>query len=326
MTKLVDPSTEQHIPHGHELSGVSSLVTTDGKATARWIKTRQKRVAPEELTKVYRDALKLVRSPRKAGKAPEVESDQLLSMYLFGDPHFGLLSWAVETGQDFDLKICAERHRDVALRLISHAPDSERAVMATLGDGLHSDGYSAQTTAGTKVDVDTRFPKALRAHAAFEITATELLLQKHAQVTRFILRGNHDTTAALSVAEILRAHFRNEPRVTIKDNVPVHSYGRWHSNLFGFTHGDKGKAKDLPLLMATDRPALWGATRNRKFFVGHVHHSDKKEYPGCIVEHYPTLASQDAWHAGQGYRARQGACVEVYHAQGGQVAKYEVTL
>lgn len=302
------------------------MVTTDGTAKARWVKTRQKRVAPEELAHVYRDALKAIQPATRARTVPAVESDQLLACYIFGDPHFGLLAWGEESGQNFDLKIATQRHQDVTARLIAHAPDSSIGIMATLGDGLHSDGYSAQTTAGTRVDVDCRFPKVLRAAVAFEIQATEMLLAKHERVVRVVLRGNHDTTAALSVAEILRAHFRSEPRVLVKDNVPVHTYIRWNSNLLGFTHGDKGKAKDLPLLMATDRPLHWGQTSHRKYLVGHVHHRDVKEYPGCVVEHYPTLASSDAWHAGMGYRSRQGACVEVRHAHEGQIAKYEVTL
>lgn len=314
-------------PEGFELRGVSTLVDAEGKPVSSWVKTARAPGKPEDLAKVYKDAMKLVTSAYRApSRASGVSAEDLLCVYPLGDPHVGMLAWPAESGKAWDLKIAAGTHAQVVGQLIEHAPATRHGILANLGDLIHADGSRSKTFAGTEVDTDGRYPKILRAATSMMIGLTEKLLGKHDIVHVVNVRGNHDTDVSVAVAEIMRAHFRNEPRVLIKSNAALHTYMRWEQNLFGYHHGHATKPNNLPLVMATDRPVAWGATRHRKWFVGHVHHASVKEHPGCLVETYNTLASSDAWHRGAGYRSAQRATCEVYHKETGRVAKYEITL
>lgn len=75
-------------------------------------------------------------------------------------------------------------------------------------------------------------------------------------------------------------------------------------------------------IMAADQPKMWGDTKHRYWYVGHVHHVDKKEYPGGIVEYFRTLAAGDAWHNGQGYRSGRDMCLIVLYKTHGEVERH----
>lgn len=317
---------ERSAPEHYMLRGVSTLLDGEGRVRGKWVKTQVRRVTPDELRAVYHDALKLVHTPKAQRAAVRGAGDEVLAVYPLGDPHMGMLAWHRETGKNWDLKLAMAAHADAMASLISHAPASRHAVFAPLGDNMHGDGYGNTTTAGTRVDVDVRYPKMLRAACAMLIGGVDQLLGHHEHVTCVLPPGNHDTTSAIAVREVLAAHYRNESRVTVRPNTAAHLYVRWHANLLGFHHGDRTKAAALPLVMATDRPDLWGKTKHRRWYCGHVHHETVKEHPGCVVETFGTLAPADAWHAGQGYRTRQRAVVDVLDQAKGKIARYEVTL
>ncbi|MEZ7846838.1 MAG: hypothetical protein QMB17_00295, partial [Polaromonas sp.] len=87
-------------------------------------------------------------------------------------------------------------------------------------------------------------------------------------------------------------------------------------------HGDTIKGPALMGVMAADQAAMWGATLHRYWMVGHVHHSDRKEYPGGLVEYFRTLAAGDAWHHGQGYRSGRDMCCIVMHTNFGEIERH----
>ena len=315
----------QKAPKGYVLKGVSTLLDSDGKVSSQWLKTTRAPMEPKDIRKIYSKMCADLQSAHKPVPLDGPVDEDLCCIYPLGDPHFGSLCWWRETGgKSWDLKIAQETHLAAITKLVDIAPRANIAVLANLGDLIHADGYKGTTYAGTPVDTDGRWPKILRAATGAMVTMVTTMLAKHELVLVESVRGNHDEQSSIVVAEILRAHFRSDPRVIIRDNVRVHTYQTFGKCMFGFHHGDKTKAANLPLLMATDEPALWGSTEHRMWYTGHVHHETRKEFPGCDVETFGTLAPQDAWHAGQGYRAKQRARVDVWHKQHGRVARYEV--
>jgi hypothetical protein len=90
------------------------------------------------------------------------------------------------------------------------------------------------------------------------------------------------------------------------------------------THGHRVKARELVGVMATDMAEAWGRTKHRMWYTGHVHHESVKEFPGCVVESFRTLAAKDAWHHAQGYRARRGAVADVWHRTRGKILRHEI--
>ena len=90
--------------------------------------------------------------------------------------------------------------------------------------------------------------------------------------------------------------------------------------------GDTVKMANLPGVMACDRSEDWGQTTHRYWYQGHIHHEDRKEFPGVVVEAFRTLAARDAWHAGQGYRAGRDMNLIVHHKDYGEIERHRCDI
>lgn len=358
------PSTDPYIPEGHELGGVSTLTDADGKTTAQWAKTRVAGAEPEPLpegfapTRVARmtrgdgsvvtewttyDRDKAAQSAafleaceyvaeRYAGLASPVEPPKFvdrdwLSVYPIGDPHVGMLAHASESGDHHDLKIGIsdlEHGIDLAVHA---APPSSVGYLLNLGDFFHAqDDRQATPGHGHKLDVDGRWNKVVRGGLGLLVYGVRRLLAKHERVLVGNVPGNHDPDAARMIAIYLEAFFRNEPRVEVLDNAsPYHAleFGR---NMILTAHGDGAKRDALPGLAATRWPEMWGRTRYRVAYTGHVHHESIKEFPGMTVETFETLAGKDAWHSHRGYDSHRSISVISHHAEFGPKMRSKIHL
>lgn len=238
-----------------------------------------------------------------------------------GDPHFGMRSWGAQTGADFDLKIARRLHYAAIDRLVDDALPAHHALLIELGDFFHADDETARTPAsGHALDVDSRHAHVLEVGFDAMVYMTKALLRKHQKVTVRIVQGNHDPQSSVALALALDAYFRSDPRVTIDRAPTPRWYFRFGNVLIGATHGHQCKPAKLGDLMARERPADWGSTAFRYFFYGHIHHKDAKDYSGCWVESFRTLAPPDAWHAGEGYGAwRDMQCIFLHRKYGERV-------
>lgn len=314
------------VPEGYHLRGVSELRGADGEVKLRWIKS-----AADAETRLIqlRDAILEIGEeiPRaKPVKKPKDRDADLLCVYPMGDPHFGMHAWGLETGQDFDLRI-AERNLFAAVdHLVDLAPAAKHALVLNLGDFFHADSGAATTTKGTRVDVDTRQPKVLGVGVRTMRRVIDRALEKHEFVTVICEIGNHDEQASQMLALCLSMVYEKEPRVTIDISPAKYHWFRFGKNLIGTTHGDTVKLQQLPGIMACDRPQDWGETEHRYWYVGHVHHDQLKEYPGCYVETFRTLAPKDAWHAAKGYRSGQDMKLDVIHREDGRNNRHVVGI
>lgn len=258
--------------------------------------------------------------------APERQLSDLMCIYPQGDPHVGLHSWWAEAGEDFDLKI-AERLMCAAVdRLVSIAPASEIGLLLNLGDMFHADNQKNESQSGHKLDVDGRWAKVQQVGLRAMLHCIRRMLEKHKRVIVRINRGNHDGHSAYALALMISCYFHNEPRVEVDLSPAVCWYFQFGSNLIGSTHGDTIKGPDMLPIMAADVPEMWGETKHRMWFVGHVHHQDLKEYRGGTVEYFRTLAARDAWHAGQGYRAGRDMRLIVLHREHGEIERHRADI
>lgn len=315
------------VPDGFAVQGVSTLYGADGAVAAQWIKTRAERQTFADLMDAARDAL--LSEPYR-GKAEPVErpvvDDDLLCIVPFGDPHFGMQSWHRETGEDFDLKTAEQDVIEAIEKLFACAPRAGRLLLGTVGDTTHADSDAAATTAGTRVDVDTRWLKVLTVVVRVYRHCIDRALKQFGHVTFFPVRGNHDSMTAMSLGLILQAYYENEPRVHVDVQPGLFHYYEFGKCLIGWTHGHTVKKEALPGIMAFDRREAWGRTEHRVWITGHIHHETVKEFPGCRVKSYPTLAPRDAWHAGQGYRSGRDVRLEVWHRELGERYRHIVGI
>lgn len=307
------------LPIGMELDRVSTLRRTE--EGVQWTIAKRAKESPEVLFRRLLEELPTTAPKREELlPAPTGDMDQdLMSCVVLGDGHIGLCSWAPETGANWDLKIAEDVHKAAVSDLVSRGPDAGTGMLVELGDWLDSDGVNNTTTAGTPQDTDSRWPLVVATGLRIMIHAVDCMLAKHERVIVDIIPGNHSRSAATIFQHYVAAWYRLEPRVrVITDPAPRH-YTQFGRVLIGTTHGDGPKKAALGEIMAAEVPELWGATRHRKFFVGHVHHSTGEERPGAFVETFRTLSARSSWATGKGYHSKRDASRITYHKDFGEV-------
>jgi hypothetical protein len=193
-----------------------------------------------------------------------------------------------------------------------------------IGDYFHADNRGNTTTAGTPVDVDGRWAKVLSVGIRIMRRNIDAALRKHQHVTVINEIGNHDTHTSIFLSLALAQFYENEPRVTIDTSPEMFHFYRFGKVLVMTHHGHTVKPKDLPSVMACDRPEDWGQTAFRYIYTGHIHHEKSHEFPGVFWRSLRSTATSDAWHRGQGYRSAQELSLEILDAEEGLVNRHIV--
>lgn len=323
-----DHDNVKTVPPGYALRGTSTLYTVgkDGKEriSAQWVKsTRDDQAAIETIratVEAWCDEAKGAIAPIPK---PKGCASNLMTLYPMGDPHFGMYSWAAETGADFDLHI-AEKDLCAAVDyLVDQSPPSKRAALINLGDFFHTDNMDGTTArSGHALDTDGRLHKMIDIGVRTLRRCIHRMLEKHESVEVINAPGNHDHVLALALSVLLRNVYENEPRLKIHDSPTMRHYIRHGKCLVGVVHGHQTKDSDLPGIMATERAEDWGQTKHRTFLRGHHHHDSRKEYNGCTVEQFRTLAAGDAYAVGGGYLSGRDMKAIVLHSEHGERARF----
>lgn len=220
------------------------------------------------------------------------------------DHHFGKLAWGAETGhQNYDTKIATQvfnRAVDVILeRTASLAFDEIWFVVGN--DLFNSDDTEGRTTKGTYVSTDVRYHKTFAVVRTAIIGTIERLRPLAKKVRVIMVYGNHDRLSVWHLGDSLECYFHKYPDVVIDNSPRYYKYHRFGDVMIMYTHGDKGKRTDYPLLMATEQPVMFGETKFREAHTGHNHVRRVDEQHGVIVRILSSLGPPDAWHAENGF-------------------------
>lgn len=315
------------VPEGFHVRGTSTLYDAEGNAKLQWVKSsidheRQREIMQQAIEALGAD---LPRLPPTDG--PEYTRSDLMAVYPLGDPHIGMLSWAQETGVDWDLAIAEKAFRGVFDRLVKTAPHCEQAVIVNLGDYFHYDNMEGTTSRSKhSLDTDGRYAKMVQVGVRILRQMIHSALEHHKSVRVINATGNHDDTGSLFLSVCLANIYENEPRVTIDQAPAPFHYVQHGKTMFGVHHGHTCKPGQLPGVMAADQPVMWGDTVHRYWYTGHIHHETKKEFPGVVQESFRTIAGRDAYAAWGGYRAGQDSKCIVLHNLHGEVERHTVNI
>lgn len=315
------------VPEGFHVRGTSTLYDAEGNAKLQWVKSsidheRQREIMQQAIEALGAD---LPRLPATVG--PEYARSDLMAVYPLGDPHIGMLSWAQETGVDWDLAIAEKAFRGVFDRLVKTAPHCEQAVIVNLGDYFHYDNMEGTTSRSKhSLDTDGRYAKMVQVGVRILRQMIHSALEHHKSVRVINATGNHDDTGSLFLSVCLANIYENEPRVTIDQAPAPFHYVQHGKTMFGVHHGHTCKPGQLPGVMAADQPVMWGETIHRYWYTGHIHHETKKEFPGVVQESFRTVAAKDAYAAWGGYRAGQDSKCIVLHNLHGEVERHTVNI
>lgn len=313
---------------------MASVGMTDvGALSSGWIKTKEAslhfkvpRESGPDVAQIVREAFEGI--PACPPITPPTErAEGLLTVYPLFDCHIGMRAWGKETGEDYDTDIAAQRIVDGISRCVGASPASDQAVIIIGGDLLHANDSTNQTPASRHVlDVDTRHDLTIEVAIQAIAAAIELAAQRHTSVTVAIIPGNHDRDAYLAVMFALRERYRQNERIEVQrqpGDFFVMEYGRV---MIAAHHGDKAKAERLVMHMADEWPEMWGRTRFRHYFTGHLHHAKLLDIGGVQVEQVRAVAPRDAYAASHGYAARSDMQAITYSRESGEISRVRVAL
>jgi hypothetical protein len=317
-----------YVSTGEVLKGSSTLYDEEGGIKLQWVKTDVEKQAMIDNIKELVDNL-VEELPKFEKRDYEVihTSSDLMAVYPLGDPHVGMKAYQIETGDDWDLKTAQEVFCGVFDRLVKTAPSCKEAVIVNLGDYFHRDNTAGVTERSRHVlDTDGNYLMMVETGLKIMIQMIDSALEHHEKVKVITIIGNHDDTGAMFLQAALKHMYQKEPRVEIDCTASVFQYFQHGDCFFGVHHGHTCKADKLPLVMATDKPKEWGDSSFRYWLTGHIHHDSKKEYSGCSVESFRTLAAKDSYAYSGGYRAGQDSKALVIHKKYGEIERHTINI
>lgn len=312
------------LPKTLSLKGTSTLYHKEKGQILQWVKTRADEEAQARIVlEGIKDAFEEFKG--KAERVHHIGFDPVrgLTAYVMGDAHFGMLAHKDETQiDDFDSEIAYRIMQGAVDYLVHSSPPTENALFVNVGDALHIDNRSNRTPShGHPLDADARYYRIIKVFVWAMIHAITRMLEKHERLTVINAAGNHDPDSTHWIQLALSLYFHDEPRVDIVVDPSHYHFYRYENVLLGVTHGDGAKMEELPQIMAHLKAQDWGQTIHRHWITGHIHHKTVKEFNGCKVESFNTLAPSDAWHAKSGYFAAREMHAMVFNPEHGLVAR-----
>jgi len=192
-------------------------------------------------------------------------------------------------------------------------------------DGMNSEGMRRTTTAGTP-QVDTlSWQDSFRLYWITLVKGIERISET-CPIDVIVVTGNHDTERMFYLGDVISAYFTNNKNITVNNNGEYRKYYEYGVNMLLFTHGDKEKTSDLPLIMATERPEMFARTKYREVHLGHFHKEMSNEYRGIKVKFLPSICTTDDWHKMKGYDHFKCAQAFLYNKYYGLQATYQINI
>lgn len=223
------------------------------------------------------------------------------------DYHWGMYG-PEYTGEPYNRKIARKRLFEATEQLLCRILERgkpEKIILALGGDSLHFDNYQKKTTQGTIQDVDGT-PEEIAWSWVHLCKDYVDLVRTVAPVQLFVVPGNHDRFSAVFLRAAMQGWFSKIDSVDVVECLGPRQYTSFGSSMITFMHGDTGKVKDWPAIIAGEEPKLWGQCDHRFIFTGHLH--TERELPSfgnVTVYRMPSLAGTDNWHYGCGYKSRK---------------------
>ena len=314
---------------GFQAKRISTAYKEDGSVALQWvIQEPDKQSLQQRLNYMLEGIKDDLTGFKKAVKAPAKVNADYLAMYIIGEHHFGMLADS-ETkldDDDWDVKIASKILVDSTERLANRVGDAEIGVLLNVGDFFHADSSKNETTAGTRVDVDTRIGKTFKLAGRLFQILVEKMLKTHKKVVVINVRGNHDSDMACHLSSCLEIIYDNEPRVEVLQNYSKFIHYQWENNLFVFHHGDRIKHEQILQTVIKNLDDEWSQSKNRYCHLGHIHHHIAREVGSMHFEHFGSLTSTDQWHSDSGYGAERSMTAVVYHKEHGEDSRVKIKV
>lgn len=215
------------------------------------------------------------------------------------DIHYGKL-------HELNLTQVEQQYMLVVQELVNKAAglEIEKFILPIGNDGMNSEGMRGTTTKGTPQQDSGGWKDTFRGYWQLMTRAVDFLKEK-APVDIIVVSGNHDYERMFYAGDVLAGWYRNDANVTVDNSYSSRKYYEYGKNMIMFTHGDKEKPADMPLIMATEKPEMFARASHREVHCGHLHKEMVNEYRGIKVRFIPSICPNDEWHKQMGYEAKR---------------------
>jgi hypothetical protein len=333
------------VPHG---MWVKTKPTEDAPGYSVYLRPEQ---SQEDFISQIGKAIDLLDVPASFPARPKAQGDNLLIIDP-ADLHVQKLCVKSETGYEYNHHIAVHRLVEGTKALLENAkPHGIGRILFIAGnDAFHTDTAKKTTTSGTLQDTSGSVFEAYPVAVAGFNKSIELCLDV-APVDMLFCPSNHDWLLGWTMAREIAAHFRNEPnfRATEYNMSERHrKYYRYGGGLFGFSHADGAKERDLGHLMVVEARQHISECRHRYWYLHHFHHKIRKAdgvlpmnrekdhigftainvhniaQPGdnVEIEYVRSPSPPDGWHDRNGYVNLQAVECFIHKPDGGQKARF----
>jgi hypothetical protein len=194
--------------------------------------------------------------------------------------------------------------------------DIDRFILPIGNDGMNSEGLRRTTTKGTPAEDSAGWKDTFRGYWLLMVKAIDYL-KEIAPVDVIVISGNHDFERMFYAGDVLSGWYRQDENVEVDNTYESRKYYQYGKNMLMFTHGDKEKPADMPLIMATEQPKMFANTSYREVHCGHLHKEMVNEYRGIKVRFIPSICPNDDWHKQMGYEAKRAGQAYIWNKQTG---------
>lgn len=275
-----------------------------------------------EISKVKEEILDILykKSPRVERRESVAGNDPVMYEVSLPDIHYGKIDGRT-------IEQAEKEYMDTIHDLMQKGQglEIEKICLPIGNDGMNSEGYSRATTKGTPQHDSAEWQQTFVGYCALTVRAIEYLSQ-YAPVEVVVIQGNHDYERMFYAGEYLKAYFLQNGNISVDNDFDSRKYVEYGTNMILFTHGDKEKAPELPLIMATEQPEMFARCTHREAHCGHKHKEQVNEYRGIKVRFIPSICANDAWHKMMGYEAKRTAQAHVWNKKRGYEGYLQTNL
>jgi hypothetical protein len=231
----------------------------------------------------------------------QYEADGEVLEICLPDLHVGLLSWAAETGADYDVHIAKAGFMQCVYDIAERCEGKKfsRIYLVTLGDLLHIDNDNQTTTKGTLQQADGRMAKIFSFALDMMIAGIDLLMTI-APVEVVYLSGNHDRVLGYTLIKALEMAYRHDSGIAFDVEPNPQKHRLIGVSLIGWTHGDMSRKNIGDWLIDRARED-YGKSLYAEVHSGHLHHEYVRQDGAIIVRSLPTISNASWWEHQQGY-------------------------
>jgi len=260
--------------------------------------TKSDKISVEELKKEIEEFTALY-SPTvyKQSALFQNEDDGVAYEVSLPDIHYGKLT-------DLSMYAVETQFLNTIYNLVDKAKglNIEKFILPIGNDGMNSEGMRLTTTKGTPQHDAVGWRESFQGYCNLITKAIDFLKTK-APVHVIVVSGNHDFERMFYAGDVIKGWYRNDKNVVVDNSMDSRKYVEYGVNMLMYTHGDKEKPSEMPLIMATEQPEMFARCPVREVHCGHLHKEMVNEYRGIKVRFIPSICANDEWHKTMGYSA-----------------------